>query len=118
MKTNHRPLVSVIIPTYHAAWILGACLEALRKQTYSAIEIIIVDNFSGDGTEALAKKYEARFYAFDGLIDKARNFGAEKAGGAYLPILTEYPPVRKRFILEDSGAAVLLTTRSLIEEDD
>ncbi|MCK5056837.1 MAG: amino acid adenylation domain-containing protein, partial [Candidatus Aminicenantes bacterium] len=44
-------------------------------------------------------------------------FAVLKAGAAYLPISPEYPRARKKYILEDSGAAVLLTARTLFEED-
>ncbi|MBW8764684.1 MAG: amino acid adenylation domain-containing protein, partial [Geodermatophilales bacterium] len=40
--------------------------------------------------------------------------GILKAGGAYLPLDPSYPPERLRFMLEDSGAAVLLTEERLI----
>jgi len=36
-----------------------------------------------------------------------------KAGGAYVPIDPAYPEARRRFMLEDSGAVLLLTQRSL-----
>ncbi|MCP4156309.1 MAG: AMP-binding protein, partial [bacterium] len=42
--------------------------------------------------------------------------GILKAGGAYLPIDPDYPETRKQFMLEDSSAAILLTTRGLAGE--
>ncbi|MCP4146900.1 MAG: amino acid adenylation domain-containing protein [bacterium] len=41
-----------------------------------------------------------------------------KAGGAYLPLAPDYPEERKRFMLEDSAAAILLTTHELKEEKE
>lgn len=41
--------------------------------------------------------------------------GILKAGGCYLPIDPEYPKERIRYMLEDSGTAILLTERSLVE---
>lgn len=46
-------LVSVAITTYNSAQYLKACLESLEKQTYRPLEIIVVDNNSGDGTREL-----------------------------------------------------------------
>lgn len=53
-----QPLVSVIIPNWNGAAHLPTCLDALRRQTYPAIEIIVVDNASTDGSQALlAEQY-------------------------------------------------------------
>lgn len=43
-------------------------------------------------------------------------FGVLKAGGAYLPVDPNYPEDRIRYMLEDSGAAVVLTQRHLKEK--
>lgn len=42
--------------------------------------------------------------------------GVLKSGGAFLPIDPEYPEERIRFILEDSGAKIILTSQQVIEE--
>ncbi|HUX87896.1 MAG TPA: glycosyltransferase family 2 protein [Chloroflexota bacterium] len=43
-------LVSVVIANYNGRDLLGECLESLRQQTYSAYEVIVVDNGSTDGS--------------------------------------------------------------------
>ncbi|ETT37861.1 hybrid nonribosomal peptide synthetase/polyketide synthase [Paenibacillus sp. FSL R7-269] len=50
------------------------------------------------------------------IAERSTNFavgimGILKAGGAYLPIEPAYPPDRKRFMLEDSGACIVLTDK-------
>lgn len=47
------PLVSVVIPNWNGARYLPACLDALRAQTYPALEVIVADNASTDGSRAL-----------------------------------------------------------------
>jgi glycosyltransferase involved in cell wall biosynthesis len=47
------PLISVIIPTHDRAHVLGRAVRSVLCQTYSDMEIIIVDDASSDGTEGL-----------------------------------------------------------------
>jgi tyrocidine synthetase III len=44
-------------------------------------------------------------------------FAILKAGGAYLPIDTQHPTARKKFLLQDSGTGILLTQRHLFNQD-
>jgi GT2 family glycosyltransferase len=54
------PLVSVIVLNFNGAAILPRCLEHLLAQTYSAREIIVVDNASTDGSAAVLSAYAER----------------------------------------------------------
>lgn len=51
--THARPLVSVVIPNWNGLRHLPTCLDALRVQTYSGLEIIVADNASHDGSQAI-----------------------------------------------------------------
>ncbi len=82
-KLNKEPLVSIIIPTKNSAETINICLKSIRDQTYSQIEIIVVDNYSQDGTREIADQY-AKVYRKGPERSVQRNFGAEKAGGRYL----------------------------------
>jgi len=50
------PLLSIIIPQYNGAHYLPPCFEALRAQTYPHLEIILVDNGSGDDSVSLTRR--------------------------------------------------------------
>jgi GT2 family glycosyltransferase len=85
------PLLSVIIPTWNGAHHLPTCLGALRRQTYPAVEIIVVDNASTDDTLALlADDYpEVKVLALDrnfGLTGGI-NRGIRMAGGEFIAAL-------------------------------
>lgn len=52
--------VSMIIPTYNGRGLVLACLRSLARQTYPAVEVIVVDNGSSDGTaEAVRSEFPA-----------------------------------------------------------
>ena len=53
----HNPLVSIIIPTYNRAHILGETLDAVIAQTYQNWECIVVDDGSNDYTDELMEFY-------------------------------------------------------------
>lgn len=52
--------ISVVIPTFNEAKLIGKCLESLQKQTEKPFEIIVVDNNSTDKTAEIAKQMGAR----------------------------------------------------------
>ncbi|MDB5164415.1 MAG: hypothetical protein JWL89_41 [Candidatus Saccharibacteria bacterium] len=49
--------VSIVIPVYNEAAQLGACLEAISRQTVAPFEVIVVDNNSTDSTATVAQSY-------------------------------------------------------------
>jgi glycosyltransferase involved in cell wall biosynthesis len=78
------PLVSAVIPTYNSSSTLEACLGSIRAQTYSNIEIVVVDNFSTDGTTDIARKYNSEILRVRASRSTARNHGARRARGRFL----------------------------------
>ena len=50
--------VSIVIPVYNEAPLLGACLEAIAAQTVAPYEVIVVDNNSTDGSAAIADSFD------------------------------------------------------------
>ena len=83
---SDRPLVSVIIPNYNYARTLSACIEAVQRQTYPAIEIIVADDASTDDSVAIARRMNVT--VLEGRVNKgvssARNRGADHANGDVL----------------------------------
>lgn len=49
--------VSIVIPVYNEAGHLGACLEAIARQTHKPHEVIVVDNNSTDGSREVASSF-------------------------------------------------------------
>lgn len=52
--------VSVLVPTFNRANYIAECLNSLLAQTMPALEIIVIDDGSEDGTAELLKRYEHR----------------------------------------------------------
>lgn len=80
------PFFSVIIPVYNGGYPFRRCLTALREARFTDWELIVVDDGSDDGTDALARKFGARFFSTGKRMGPAaaRNAGAKIARGRYL----------------------------------
>ena len=83
-------LVSVIVPVYNVELYLEGCVESIIKQSYSNLEIILVDDGSTDNCGQLCDKYAELdkrvtvIHKTNGGLSSARNRGIEAAKGDYL----------------------------------
>lgn len=59
---TNLPRVSIAVTTKNSSRTLAACLESIRLQDYPNIQLIVVDNFSEDGTFELAKEFTSDVY--------------------------------------------------------
>ena len=84
MSWRDSPPVSVIVPTKNSIRTIRDCLSSIKKQTYSNLEIIVVDNQSADGTFEAAKEFTEKCYDHGPERSAQRNFGAAKASGKFL----------------------------------
>lgn len=89
-----RPLVSVVVPTYNRAHVLPRALASVQAQTYDRLEILVIDDGSTDGTDALVREYEARDDRVRYLrqpenrgVSAARNRGIREARGEFVAFL-------------------------------
>jgi glycosyltransferase involved in cell wall biosynthesis len=79
-----HPLVSVIVPTKNSEAYLDICLKSIIEQSYTNIEIIVVDNNSTDKTVEVARKYTDKVFNKAPERSTQRNYGAKQSIGDYL----------------------------------
>ena len=83
-------LISVIVPVYNIEKYIRRCVESIIGQSYSNLQIILVDDGSDDESgkicDEIAKSDERVevFHKSNGGASDARNFGLEKAQGEYI----------------------------------
>lgn len=84
------PLVSVIIPLYNSTAFLPKCLDSVLGQSWTKLEVILVDDGSTDGTLALCEQYQRQDPRITVLHQEnqgssaARNAGLDRAAGQYV----------------------------------
>lgn len=84
------PEISIIIPVYNNEKYIEKCICSIQKQTFSDIEIIIINDGSTDGSGRILRKLEAQDSRILLLkqenqgVAVARNLGVEKATGKYI----------------------------------
>ncbi len=88
------PTVSVIIPTYNRAHVLGRSIQSVLNQTFQDFELIIVDDGSTDDTEKIVKNLSNEKVKYTKLQKNqgagvARNIGIRLAKGDYIAILDD-----------------------------
>lgn len=83
-------LISVIVPVYKVEQYLPKCIDSILAQTYTNIEVILVDDGSPDKCGQIAEDYAAKdrrvrvVHKPNGGLSSARNAGVDIARGAYI----------------------------------
>jgi GT2 family glycosyltransferase len=86
-------LVSVVLPTYNRAHLIGKAIESVLCQTYTCCEVVVVDDGSNDGTEEVIRGQFAgnariRYFAQKNRgVGAARNVGMREARGEFIAFL-------------------------------
>lgn len=84
------PLVSIIVPVYKVEKYLCKCVDSLVAQTYTNIEILLIDDGSPDSCPMICDEYANRyknirtFHKTNGGLSDARNYGTQRAAGDWI----------------------------------
>lgn len=118
--------LTVVIPTWNRWALLEECLQSLRKQTFEAFEVIVVDDGSTDDTAAAVKRDfpEVRFIRLEmnGGFAKAVNVGIREARLELVMLLNNDMTLDKHCISElvegaDESAAAMFAPLVLFKDD-
>ncbi|MBR0353408.1 MAG: glycosyltransferase [Oscillospiraceae bacterium] len=109
-------LISTIVPVYNARSTIRKCIDSILGQTYSNMEIILVDDGSTDGSLDICNEYMARdsrikvIHKDNGGVSSARNTGLSAAAGDYIAFVDADDYLEKEMygsligrIMEDSS---------------
>lgn len=83
-------MISVIVPVYNVERYIRQCVESILGQTYTDLEIILVDDGSTDGSGSICDEFKLRddrvvvIHKRNGGLSDARNAGLDIAKGAYI----------------------------------
>jgi GT2 family glycosyltransferase len=103
-----KPLVSIVIPNWNGRAYLPGCLKSLARQSYSPLEIAVVDNASADGSQQIVRDSfpEVRLLQ----LEKNRGFagacntGIDASGGEIVVLLNNDTEVEPDWVAQIVGA--------------
>ncbi len=97
-------LISVIVPVYKVEAYLDRCVQSIVDQTYTNLEIILVDDGSPDRCPQMCDEWAKRdnrirvIHKENGGLSDARNAGMQAASGTYIAFVDSDDWVSKRYI--------------------
>ena len=117
--TYPRPLISLVVPIYNVENYLRMCLDSIANQTYSNIEVLLVNDGSPDGSAAICQEFVAKDSRFryiekeNGGLSDARNAGIAEAEGEFLSFIDSDDWIEPTYV-EDLYRAALLNDAEVV----
>jgi glycosyltransferase involved in cell wall biosynthesis len=122
-------LISVIVPIYKVEAYLNKCVESIVRQTYTDLEIILVDDGSPDACPQMCDDWAARdsrikvVHKENGGLSDARNAGLAVATGEYISFIDSDDWIEPEFMevllnaINTTGADIADCATRLVSED-
>lgn len=111
-RQYEKPIVSLVIPAYNAEDYIARTIDNALAQTFSQLEIIIVDDGSTDSTSTIIDWYIEKYVNVMGIHKEnggtpaARNTGIEHAQGQYIGFMDNDDMIRPEMMAKLYGSAV------------
>ncbi len=124
-----NPLISIIVPVYNIEEYLPRCIESVLAQTYTNLELILVDDGSKDRSGEICDEYQKKdsriqvIHKENGGSSSARNVGIRAARGQYLGFVDSDDYVEKTMYetmvrgIESTGCNIIQVARDEIDEE-
>src|SRR3954451_10954181 len=106
-----EPLVSFVVPCYKLAHYLAECVDSILSQTYTNLEVLIMDDCSPDNTPEVAKSFtdpRVRYIRNEPNLGHLRNYnkGIQMSQGKYIWLISADDRLRCDYVLEKYVAAL------------
>ena len=117
--TYPQPLISLVVPIYNVENYLWSCLNSIAKQTYSNIEVLLVNDGSPDGSGAICQEFVAKDSRFryiekeNGGLSDARNAGIARAQGEFISFVDSDDWIEPTYV-EDLYRAALFNDAEVV----
>lgn len=88
-----KPLISIIVPVYNVELYIERCLDSILSQTYTNIEIVVIDDGSTDNSGVICDAYKKKddrilvIHKTNGGLSDARNKGLNSCHGVYVTFI-------------------------------
>lgn len=121
-------LISVIVPIYKVEPYLNTCVQSIVDQTYTNLEIILVDDGSPDGCSAICDAWAEKdsrikvIHKENGGLSDARNAGLAIATGEYISFIDSDDYIAPAFVAElykailETGADIAECATAYVDE--
>lgn len=109
---GYEELISIIVPIYNVEKYLRICLDSIEHQTYSNIEVLLINDGSPDASGEICQEYvarDSRFHYFEkenGGLSDTRNYGIARAKGKFLTFIDSDDWVEPTYIEDLYNAAL------------
>lgn len=125
MEIKYEEKISIIVPVYNVEKYLDNCIRHILNQTYSNLEVILVDDGSTDSSGRICDRYaerDARVHVVhkeNGGSSSARNLGLELATGDYIGFLDadDYPDENMYEVLYGTMKSMGCTIAQVMSRD-
>ena len=123
MANGKDPLISVVMPVYNARQYVGKAIESVLQQSYSQLELILVDDGATDGSGDICDRYaklDSRIIVIhqkNGGISSARNRALQAASGKYIAFC-DHDDEMLPHCLEDAVLAMESKQADMVEVND